>query len=312
MMISISVPATSANLGPGFDCLGLALDLWNQFDLHEIGPGESFVVETIGEGVNQFPSDQSHMVARIMLDELVRLTGDASWRHTPPGLRLTCRNRVPAGSGLGSSSTVVLGGLLLAHAYTRHLDGRCGGIDRDAVLQRAIDLEGHGDNVAPALLGGLVAVSTSDGPPLVRRIAIPPTRVVVCVPNYHFLTSTARSVLPTHVIKGDAISNIGRAILVVEALRTADYDLLGRAMHDCLHEPYRLPAIPGAVEARAAALAQGAAAVTLSGAGPGLIAFSSNRHQQIGAAMVEAFEQAQLSARYWTLDSLEHGARYTV
>lgn len=327
-MISVRVPATSANLGPGFDCMGLALDLWNQFDLFPLRAGQPIVVETIGEGAGHFPCDQSHAVAQTMLAELSRLRGQNAQRDLAPSFRLICHNSVPAGSGLGSSSTVVLGGLLLAHAYA-HMQASPDAnshdplhdslsvtstfdhtIDSDAVLRRAIELEGHGDNVAPAMLGGLVVVVADDGPLTIRQILTPPLRVVVCVPNYHFLTSTARSVLPNHIDKPDAIRNIGRAILVVEALRSGDFALLSQVMHDRIHEPYRLPAIPGALAAREAALQQGAAAVTLSGAGPGLIAFCVGNHASVGAAMVEAFAHAHLPARYWVLESTRVGTHY--
>jgi homoserine kinase len=143
---------------------------------------------------------------------------------------------------------------------------------------------------------------------LTQRIAIAPQKVVVCVPDFHFLTSTARAAVPQQFSRSDMIFNIGRAILVIEALRNADYALLGRAMDDRLHEPYRLPLIPGAVAAKAAALAQGASAVAMSGAGPGLIAFTTINHHAIGAAFVAAFAEANLNARYWVLDTLEHGA----
>jgi homoserine kinase len=308
MKIQVRVPATSANLGPGFDCMGLALNLWNHFAVEELPDGARIEVENDGEGAEELPRDRSHLVLRTMLTELAHLTGDATWYDRPPALRLVCRNAVPAGSGLGSSSTAVLGGLLLAHAYYGRRIRHTNDIDRDAVLYRAIEHEGHGDNVAPALLGGLVLVSSVDGPAVVRRLSIPTWQVVVCVPTYHFLTSTARAALPTQYSKQDAIYNVGHALLVMEALRTGDHHLLGQAIRDRLHVPYRLPLIPGARDACRAAIEQGASAATISGAGPGLIAFAQERHAPIGVAMVQAFADARLSARYWVLETIDTGA----
>lgn len=303
MNITVRVPATSANLGPGFDCMGVALDLWNEFELCvSAATAKAVVVQTIGEGAGKLPTNKTHLVTQVFFAELVRLGHPA-----PPHIKLICRNAVPAGSGCGSSSTAVLAGLMLAHKYAQ-ASSPAFNLSAEAVLNRAIAIEGHGDNVAPAFYGGLVLVSPANAGHIVQRVTIAPHKVVICVPDYHFLTSTARAALPNQFSKSDMIFNIGRSMLVLEALRTADYALLGRAMEDKLHEPYRLPLIPGAASAKCAALEQGAVAVTLSGAGPGLIAFAHNRHHEIGAAMVEAFNQANLKARHWVLDTLESGA----
>jgi homoserine kinase len=301
--ITVSIPATSANLGPGFDVLGIALDLWNDYTL--LPDQAATRVDVTGEGAGKLPTDASNLIARTVHEEFKRITGT---RLAP--FHLACTNRVPAGSGLGSSSTAVLGGLLLAHALTTRDDAALCSAD-GPVLRRAIELEGHGDNVAPALIGGLVMVSTHEGHAITRRLSLPPTTVAVCVPDYHFLTTTARSVVPTQLSRGDAIFNIGRAVLVVEALRSGDLALLARAQDDRIHEPYRIPAIPGAAEVKRAALDAGAASVALSGAGPGVIAFAATGHAAIGAAMVQAFAEAELHARAWTLPVIDHGARIT-
>lgn len=303
MTLTVSIPATSANLGPGFDVLGLALDLWNDYTFTESPNLSTTHVDILGEGAGKLPTDGSNLVARIIHDEYKRISG----RALPP-CKLRCHNRVPAGSGLGSSSTAVLGGLLIAHAL--HSGKREDLLRADGpVLRRAIELEGHGDNVAPALLGGLVMVSAHDGHAITRRVALPPTKVAVCIPDFHFLTTTARAVVPTQLSRSDAIFNIGRAVLVVEALRTGDLALLAQSLDDRIHEPYRIPAIPGAAEVKRAALDAGAAAVALSGAGPGIIAFAATDHTAIGEAMVQAYAGAELKARAWVLDVIETGAR---
>jgi homoserine kinase len=195
----------------------------------------------------------------------------------------------------------VLAGLIFAHALTYRR------VALDTVLARATALEGHGDNVAPALFGGLILISFDGTTVVAEPIAIPPIQVVVCVPSFNFLTNDARAALPGLVNRADAVFNIGRAMLVAEALRNGDDALLARAMADRMHEPYRIPLIPGAADARRAALEHGALSVSLSGAGPGLIAFARQNHECIGRAMQLAFARAGLDARYWVLGSSPRG-----
>lgn len=304
-IVTAHIPATSANLGPGFDALGIALDLWNTFELHEDPNQNGIAVETHGEGAAVLPTDTSHLVVRTMTEELgLHAPFDARGAH----YRIICQNQVPCGSGLGSSSTATLAGLILARAVIdRH--GINSAASRQRILTRAFDIEGHGDNIAPALLGGLVVVTAQDGQVIAEQLPVAPLRVVVCVPELHFLTSHARSVLPQQYSRADAVFNIARAPLVVEALRRGDLDLLGRVMHDRIHEPYRLPAIPGALPAKQAALDAGAAAVAMSGAGPGLIAFAHDRHEAIGEAMRQVFVEFGLAARFWVVGVSQQGVR---
>lgn len=300
-MIRVRIPATTANLGPGFDCMGLALDLWNSFELRPGGTGVQ--VESHGEGANGLPKDASNLIAATMLDEARRLGAKA-----PENATIVCHNTIPVASGLGSSSTATLAGLLFAHALALHEKGDDpAAIDREAVLERAVEIEGHGDNVAPALLGGFVIVVPDASGVLTQRIPHLPIKTVVCVPEYHYLTSQARAALPGSYSKADAIFNIGRAMLVAEALRAGDDSMLARAMSDRIHEPYRLPAIPGAPEAKRQAAEAGAVCVALSGAGPGIVAFAREGYDRIGRAMNEAFAAAGLRSRYWILDATAQG-----
>jgi homoserine kinase len=298
-MIRVRIPATTANLGPGFDCMGLALDLWNTFELHLGGNG--IVVETHGEGEGKLATDASNLTVAIMRDEL----GD----DAPKDFRIVCHNAVPAASGLGSSSTATLAGVIFANAWsTAAKGGDPAEIDREAVLARAVAIEGHGDNVAPALLGGFVIVVPDEkAGVLVQRVPHLPLKAVVCVPEFNYLTSEARAALPATYSKADAIFNIGRAMLVAEALRAGDDDMLQAAMNDRIHEPYRLGAVPGARDAKTAALGAGATCVALSGAGPGMIAFARGGYDRIGRSMKDAFAQAGLVSRYWILDATDQG-----
>lgn len=304
--LSVSVPATSANLGPGFDCMGLALELRNTFTL-ELGPHLTGIeVEVRGEGEGVLPTDASHVTVEVFREE-VRRRG-----LEPPALRLRCDNEVPCASGLGSSSTAVLAGVIFAEAARMGAgtdpDFAVHRVELRNVLARAVDLEGHGDNVAPALLGGLQVVFTEGEDYRCRPIPIAPFRVTAVVPRYDYLTVEARAALPKTISHKDAVFNIGHAILVSEAFRNHDTALLAAAMQDRMHEPYRLGSIPGAEAARACALESGATAVALSGAGPGLLAFAEGDYDAIGRAMVGAFGQAGLQARHWVLSASNGGA----
>jgi len=254
--VRVSVPATSANLGPGYDCLGLALELRDELTA-EIG-GDGLVVEVTGEGAAEVSLDESHLVARAM---------DAAFGamevSTPP-LRLSCVNRIPHARGLGSSSAAIVGGLALARALVSDGTDRLG---LENCLALANALEGHPDNVAPALLGGFVVCGQdnqgvwADGAPIDARI-----RTVAFVPPTGLATDVARGLLPAAVPHADAAANTGRAALLVAALGAAPERLL-RATEDFLHQSYRRAAMPDSLDLVDRLRADGHAAV-VSGAGP--------------------------------------------
>lgn len=298
--IALSVPATSANLGPGFDCLGIALSLRNTYIL-EPCDAAGLTVEIEGEGADTLPRDRSNFTVEA-LEETLRRLG----KTLPDGLRLHCRHEVPAGSGLGSSSAALVGGIALAYALAS------GGNDIDfgAVFQQVAAEEGHGDNAGPAVYGGLQAIGKGPNGFVSRSLPVAPLTVAVCVPDFHYVTTEARAALPPAISREDAVGNISRALLLVEALRTGDSGLMEVTAGERLHEPYRLPAIPGASAARQAALEAGASVVVLSGAGPGLLAFAPEGHDAIGAAMVRAFASAGLRARHWTLAAAGPGLQF--
>jgi len=295
-MIRVRVPATSANLGPGFDCMGLALDLWNTFELEPWGRSGDLQIEIAGEGAAALPRDTSNSVYQTMIQALAQ--ENFALRH---GIRLRCDNEVPCVSGLGSSSTAVVAGLAFAQALSR------GRVDVDSLLSDAVAIEGHGDNVGPAIVGGLMLIMPFNGSAIVRSVPFEPLTVTVCVPDFLFLTTEARACLPDTVPRADAVFNLGRAMFVLQALRDGDDELLRKAMADQIHEQYRLPRIPGALQAVEAAKQAGATAVCLSGAGPGIIAFSRSKHNGIGHAMIGAFEAAGLRARHWVLTTTTKG-----
>lgn len=303
-MIRMRIPATTANLGPGFDCLGLALDLWNSFEFRITGT--SFTARSIGEGADAIATDETNLVIATFLQELSYHGFEA-----PAGAQFFMHNAVPCASGLGSSSTATLAGVIAAQAYMAEQSGSDPAeLDFKVILNRAVAVEGHGDNVGPALLGGLVAVVPDEHHGvLTHKFSHSPLRCVVCVPEFAYLTTTARQALPDSYSKTDAIYNIGRAMLVMQALASGDLELLAKSMNDRIHEQYRLKAIPGAVQVKESARAAGAISVALSGAGPGIVAFANQDFDAIGRSMKEAFQSAGLNSRYWILDFSEGGAQ---
>lgn len=303
MKILVKVPATTANLGPGFDALGLALDLWNETEFTPDQDGQ-MTISISGEGEGKLPLNADNAIVESAL-KIYQLA-----EKPCPGMRIRCHNRVPIGSGLGSSSAAMLTGMLGANALLGSP------FTDEEILKLAIETEGHPDNVAPAMLGGLVASIVYEERVISLKLPAQanraPIHVTVVQPDFDFPTQQARAILPRQVERKDAVYNISRAVLVTEALRTGDLDLLSKAMSDMLHQPYRLPLIPGAQAAMQAGRQAGASAVALSGAGPSLIAFSSKEQPGIGAAMQRAFEAAGLTARIFELETSSEGAEVSI
>lgn len=261
--VTVRVPATSANLGPGFDCLGLALDLHDEVVVGAGDPadGDEVTVSVVGEGAGTVPTDASHLVVRAVHRAL-----DALGAPHPP-LALSCTNAIPHGRGLGSSAAAVVAGLLAGRALVP--DGERW-LDDDAVLALATDMEGHPDNAAAALLGGLT-LAWSDAA-VVRAVRLEPrpdVRATVLVPEVRLATETARGLLPESVPHSDAALTAGRAALLVAALTAvpAVEGLLLPATEDRLHQEQRAPAMPATAELVRELRAAGRAAV-VSGAGP--------------------------------------------
>jgi len=294
--VCVRVPATTANLGPGFDALGLALDLWNEAEFFQADE-DRLTISIQGEGLEALPTDASNAILGAAL-QLYTLVG-----KDPRGLTVRCINRIPLISGLGSSSAALLTGMLGANALLGSP------FPREEILTMATQSEGHPDNVVPAMLGGLVASAIKDGQVVSRKLLVSPMSITVVMPDFYFPTKAAREILPEYVLRQDAVFNLSRAVLVIKALETGDLALLGEVMEDSLHQPYRLPLIPGALQALQAARQAGANAVALSGAGPSLIAFSGQpADARIGLAMQLAFEQAGLMARIFPLNISHSGA----
>ncbi len=298
--VLVHVPATTANLGPGFDCLAMALDLWNDLSIELAGEG--LAIRIHGEGEDSLPRDGSNLVWQAM-QRVFALTGC----QAPEGISLLCNNQIPLGSGLGSSAAAVLAGLLGANELCGNL------LSREQLLALAVEMEGHPDNAAAAEAGGLVLVGNT-GTRLITyplgmvRVGGEPLQAAVVLPDFQLTTHAARAALPAAVPMADAVFNNAMTALVVQALLDGDMELLGEVMQDRLHQPYRLNLIPGAEAAIRAARESGAAAAVLSGAGPSVIAFGLVDMQSAAEAMASAFRQAGLSARTFTLQVSEVGA----
>jgi homoserine kinase len=257
----VRVPATSANLGPGFDTLGLALALYDVVDV-EVLAGPGVRVEVSGEGFDEVPLDEGHLVVRALRATLAR-DGVAQ-----PGLRLSCENGVPHGRGLGSSAAAVVSGVVAARALVSAVRRPAD----DLVL--ATEIEGHPDNAAAALLGGLT-IAWDDGLPRAVRVEPHPAlRAVVAVPSIQLSTAHARACLPATVPHADAAFTAGRAALLVEAA-TRSPGLLFPATHDRLHQPQRASAAPATADLVQRLRARGLAAV-VSGAGPSVLVLADS------------------------------------
>ncbi|PZR52057.1 homoserine kinase [Xylanimonas oleitrophica] len=254
--VVVRVPATSANLGPGFDSLGLALALYDELDVRLVA-SDDVVVEVFGEGAGQVPTGADHLVVRA-LHHTLELVGAPL-----TGLRLTCSNHVPHSRGLGSSAAAVVAGVVAARALLADPHA----LDADAVLRIATEFEGHPDNAAPAISGGAtVAWSGPGGPRAVGLELDPAITATVLVPDARLATSRARAALPASVPHEDAAYTAGRAALLVEALARRP-ELLLDATDDRLHQQYRAGVMAASAELLRALRAEGFAA-TISGAGP--------------------------------------------
>ena len=307
----VTVPATSANLGPGFDCLGLALELRNEITATRTGPDLPFDddkteyrIRVRGIDADKVPADRGNLVV-VAVESLFERVG-----RRPTRVDVRISNCIPVGSGLGSSSSAIIAGLMVGNALVD------GGFSRNELLRLAVNMEGHPDNVAPAMLGGLVLgvlPDAEDGPEalIVHRMEPPPLTAVVVLPDFHLPTTEARAALPPTVSRAEAIYNTSRLGLLLHALTTGDVTHLRVAMGDRLHQPHRLRLIPGAIAAYRAAYDAGALGVALSGAGPSLLAFGSDTGN-IGGAMQEAFAAAGLSSRSWVLKPAREGALVSI
>jgi len=313
-IVKVRVPATAANLGPGFDVLAIALRLYNTVEM-EVRTGKSgkkLEIDIVGEGEDDLPRDRRNIVyraAKLVLDK---------FHFAPSTLHIRLKNRIPLASGLGSSAAARIGGLVGANRL-------CGErLNRQEILNLAAEIEGHADNASAAMMGGLVVscVLSSRGrtglhePKRIEIVKLNPPQnlsCVVCIPNFQVLTSHARKILPRSVKFEQAVFTSSRVAMLLAALTRQRYELLGMAMEDRLHQPYRKRLVKGMNTVFEEAMRGGALGVSLSGAGPSIFAFTKAsppwRAEKVGKAMREAFARYEIESRYLVLGIDREGTK---
>ena len=313
--ITVAAPATSANMGPGFDCLGIALDIWNTVTV-EVG-GSGF--EITGEGAGELPADESNLVWQ----SIARVFAESGERMPKLGVR--CHNDIPTTRGLGSSSAALVAGLTVGNRL-------CGDpFERDDLLQLAASIEGHPDNVAPAIFGGMRIAVTHDAPAVTvhdddysynttapvthaPRVVSAPVPVpdglsaVLYIPNEPMPTEEARGLLGPEVSRSDAVFNIGRAALLVRAMATGDLSHLDIATDDRLHQPARRSIFFPMYNIIRAGMSAGALGAFLSGAGSTVLALATEKEFTIGYEMADAAAKSGLDGEVRITRPTEQGA----
>ena len=277
MDITVTVPATTANIGVGFDCLGAALSMSNEFQFTKVNIHTKLKITVEGEEAHQVGTGQSNLIYRSILYLYHKL------EQIPPNLEITVRLGVPLSRGLGSSATAIVGGLLGANSLAGNP------FSTSQIMQMAIAIEGHPDNVVPALLGNCLLSVKEDERWQICSIAWHQDLIpVVAIPNFELSTKEARSVLPAEYSRSDAIFNISRMGLLIRGLETNNGEWLKTALADKLHEPYRQQLITGYQEVRQAAMTAGAYGMVISGAGPTLLALTNP--QNVGSVVASIRE----------------------
>lgn len=296
--VSISVPATTANLGPGFDCIGAALTLYNEFKFTRLDAG-GVVINATGAEADRMITDETNLAYQAFL-KLYEHLG-----QTPPPVQIDINLGVPLARGLGSSATAIVGGLVGAN----ELAGAPLRVNQ--VMELAIAMEGHPDNVVPALLGGcLLAATSATGWEICDVPWHSDIVPVVAIPDFELSTAQARRVLPTEVSRGDAIFNTAHLGLLLRGLETGNESWLTAALQDKLHQPYRKSLIKGYDAVETAALNAGAFGVVISGAGPTMLALSdTTKAADVVVAIASAWQTEGINAKVQALSLDNTGAR---
>lgn len=308
MKVSVRVPATTANLGPGFDCFGLALPIYNTITVEEtVLPGSGIEINIINEGnevdnmiIDDIPKDETN-IAYKAIELLYNSIG-----QVPSELKINIQSEIPITRGLGSSASVIVGALLAAnklHGFPA---------DETALISMATEIEGHPDNVTPAITGGVVFSSTEDDGSLIyRKLNWPEDwELTVCVPDFELSTSISRSVIPKEIPLADAVYNLKHSAMLIHAIETADEELMKKALTDKIHQPYRIKLIPGMAEIMEAFKhEQGVLGCVLSGAGPTLLVISKNYNtDKIKSTVKSIWNDFGISSDIRTLKIEQKGA----
>jgi len=299
-VVRVWVPASTANLGAGFDALGMALGLYNEIEVEQGGDSDGMRLTIEGEGAERLQAlGAQNLVARAVSGTLAHLG------MPPAGIYVRMINRIPLSRGLGSSSAAVVGGVAGAAALANV------SLSPEELLDLALPLEGHPDNIAPALLGGLTVATLVEGKVRCVKLPVPDAlQAVAVIPEFRLSTAKARQALPPMVPRGDAVFNVGRVALFLAGLQAGRLDLLREGVKDRLHQPYRAAFVPGMADVLAEGERAGALACFLSGAGPTLLALVAGDPGDVGRRMAQCWqEKAGVMARAQALAIDREGVR---
>ncbi|AFZ54375.1 homoserine kinase [Cyanobacterium aponinum] len=294
--IVVKVPATTANLGAGFDCIGAALEFYNEFAFSLSQDDTTFTVE--GEGADKITLDENNLLYQSFLYYYQQLN------LTPPKVNISIKINVPLARGLGSSATAIIAGLLGANHFSSN------SLTQTELLEMAIALEGHPDNVVPALLGNcILSVGEKGNWHFVPINCHEKIKFIVAIPDFELSTESARKVLPPHLTYSEAVYNIAHLGLLIKALETGNEDWLREALEDKLHQPYRKSLIKGYDEIYQAVVKGGGYGMVISGAGPTLLALTSEQHQEtVTQAMAQTWASLGVNAIVKCLNLNTQGA----
>ena len=309
MKISVKVPASTSNLGPGFDCIGMALPIYNTITIEEtVLPGTGIEINVLNDNetsdellMEHMPMDENSIIYKAV-ELLYNSIG-----QTPSELKITVQSQIPIARGLGSSASVIVGGLLAANELLGHP------ADEVALLSIATEVEGHPDNVTPSIVGGLVLTSLEDdGSVVYRKLDWPEEwQITVCIPDYELSTEISRSVLPKEVPLQDAVFNAKRMGMFIQAINTKDAELMKMALQDKLHQPYRMKLVPGLDKIMDNLKhEENVLGCVLSGAGPAIVVISQkNNLEKIKSVVKDTWEEMNVKVNIMTLPVETQGAQ---
>jgi len=300
MKIRMRVPATTANLGPGFDVFGAALDLYNEFEAEYVDSGKRTKFVLKGYGKKALPKGEKNLLWQAMSETFKVLGCD---KYNLKNLNIKIHTGIPLSGGLGSSASAIVGGISLANAL-------CGNkLNKNQIAQLGMKIEGHPDNVAPAVFGGLcICAKEDDMTNSVVKLPVPNLKVVMCAPSFELRTKRSRQILPKNVSLCDAVFNTSRVALLTAAFCTGDYSLLKKGMQDKIHQPYRGKMIPAMDAVIKAALDAGAYGAFLSGSGPSIAAPTNKKDaENVQKAMIKMWKKDSVSVKSYILGFDRHG-----
>ncbi|MCX7760323.1 MAG: homoserine kinase [Hydrogenothermaceae bacterium] len=296
-VVKVRVPATTANLGAGFDTFGLALTLYNEFIVEE---AEGIYIETYPK--SEFLENPENNLYIKIVKYLCEREGKTFY-----GAKLKQISDIPVARGLGSSASAIVAGILTAYAV-HHKE-----LTDEEFFEVAYKFEPHPDNLLPAWKGGFITAVKTEDKTYYQKVDFPEDiKAVVVIPDFELSTEKARQVLPSSIPYKDAIFNLQRAALFITAIQNRRYDLIKVSMEDRLHQPYRKTLIPGFDRVIKNALDNGALGASLSGAGSTMLALATHNFETIGKSMVEAFKEEGINAEYKVLDIDREGAKVEI